>query len=202
MRIKCPGARSTSLFRRSDRGITVVKDWNVVISVFQDGFRRAVRALREFGPIERSPYHNVLVMAATDPVALLELVERQTKTHPALYDAISRIAPAMQCFDFQSAEDFREQAAGIVLAWAPRVAGKSFHVRLHRRGLRHDINTPDLERFLDEAVLDALTKAGTPGSISFADPDIVIAIDTIDDRAGLALWTRDDLARHRLLRPD
>jgi hypothetical protein len=30
----------------------------------------------------------------------------------------------------------------------------------------------------------------------------MIAIDTIDDRAGLALWMRENLARHRLLQPD
>jgi hypothetical protein len=41
-----------------------------------------------------------------------------------------------------------------------------------------------------------------PGSISFTDPAFVIVIDTIDDRAGLALWSREDLSRHRLLRPD
>jgi hypothetical protein len=46
-----------------------VKDWNVVISVYQDGFRRALHALREFGPVERSPYHNVLVMKVEDPTA-------------------------------------------------------------------------------------------------------------------------------------
>ncbi len=38
--------------------------------------------------------------------------------------------------------------------------------------------------------------------ISFTDPDVVIAIDTVDDRAGIGLWTREELARHRLLRPD
>ena len=45
-------------------------------------------------------------------------------------------------------------------------------------------------------------KAGTPGKISFTDPDVVIAIDTIDNRAGLAMWTREELARYHLLRPD
>jgi len=43
--------------------------------------------------------------------------------------------------------------------------------------------------------------AGQLGKVSFTDPDAVIAIDTVDDRAGMALWTREDLARHRLLRP-
>ena len=49
----------------------------------------------------------------------------------------------------------------------------------------------------------ALRKLGSIDSrISFSDPDPVIAIDTVDDCAGIALWTREGLARHRLLRPD
>jgi len=40
-----------------------MEDWNVIVSVYQDGFRRAVRALQAHGTIDRSPYHNVLVMA-------------------------------------------------------------------------------------------------------------------------------------------
>ncbi len=64
------------------------------------------------------------------------------------------------------------------------------------------MRTPDVERLLDDALLDALTQAGTPGAISFTDADAVIAIDTIDDRAGIGFWTREDLKQHRLLRPD
>ena len=179
-----------------------MKDWNVVISIYQDGFRRALRALREFGPVERSPYHNVLVMTVEDPMALLEAVENKTEASTALYDAISRLAPAMRNFEFHSAQEFEEKAKSIMLEWLPRLTGRSFHVRLHRRGARHDLRTPDAERYFDDAILDATTKAGMPGKISFTDPDAVIAIDTIDDRAGVALWTRDDLLHHRLLRPD
>ena len=179
-----------------------MKDWNVVVSIYQDGFRRALRALREFGSVERSPYYNVLVMKIEDPMALLEAIERRTEENPALYDAISRVAPALRAFDFQSAEAFEENAKSIMLEWLPRLAGCSFHVRFHRRGTRHDLQTPDVERFLDDALLGALRQAGAPGTITFTNPDAVIAIDTIDDRAGIALWTREDLAHHRLLRPD
>jgi hypothetical protein len=91
-----------------------VKDWNVVISVYQDGFRRALRALKEMGPVERSPYHNVLVMTVEDPTALLEAVEWKTEQSTALYDAISRIAPAMRTVDFHSVEEFREKLKPIV----------------------------------------------------------------------------------------
>jgi tRNA(Ser,Leu) C12 N-acetylase TAN1 len=179
-----------------------VKDWNIVVSIYQDGFRRAMRALRELASVERSPYHNVLVMRVEDPVALLEAVERQTEESPALYDAISRMAPAQRSFDFHSAQDLEEKAKTIMLEWLPRLAGRSFHVRFHRRGTRHDLKTPDVERLLDDVLLDASSRAGTPGTLSFTDPDAVIAIDTVDERAGVSLWTREDLARHRLLRPD
>lgn len=179
-----------------------MQDWNVVITVFQDGFRRALRALEEIGPVARSPYHNVLLMAVEDPLALLAAVEQRTEATPGLYDAISRVAPAMRNFEFASPAEFDERAKAVVAEWVPRLGGRSFHVRLHRRGMRHELHSPDAERRLDDALLETLLRAGAPGSISFTDPDAVIAIDTIDDRAGLALWTREDLARHPLLRPD
>ena len=56
-----------------------MRDWNVVISIFQDGFRRAIHALPELGKVERSPYHNVLVMKVEDRISFLEAVERKTQ---------------------------------------------------------------------------------------------------------------------------
>jgi tRNA(Ser,Leu) C12 N-acetylase TAN1 len=179
-----------------------MKDWNVIVSIYQDGFRRVLRALEKLGPVAPSPYHNVLVMKVDNPVALLTAVEQRTEESPALYDAISRVAPAQRAFEFHSADEFLDQARDILREWAPQLAGRSFHVRFHRRGARHDLGTADTERSLDDAILDGLRERGTPATISFTDPDAVIAIDTIDERAGLALWTREDLARHRLLRPD
>ena len=179
-----------------------MRDWNVVVSLYQEGYRRALRALRELAPTEPSPYHNVLLMRADDPLALLAAIERKTEERPALYDAISRVAPASRGFEFRSADEFVEKAKQILGEWSASLAGRSFHVRLHRRGAKIDLGTPDAERLFDDVVLEATAKAGAPAKVSFTDPDAVLAIDTIDDRAGLALWTREDLARHRLLRPD
>jgi tRNA(Ser,Leu) C12 N-acetylase TAN1 len=180
----------------------VLRDWNVVVSVYQEGFRRVLKALRQLAPTERSDYYNVLVMKADDPVAVLTAIEEKTEESTALYDAISRVAPAARCFEFHSAGEFVEKAEQIIAEWSARLAGRAFHVRLHRRGAKYDLGTQDAERLFDDIVLDGTAKAGTPAKVSFSDPDAVIAIDTIDDRAGLALWTREDLARHRLLRPD
>jgi len=133
---------------------------------------------------------------------LLTAIERKIEVNTALYDAISRVAPAMRTVDFHSVEELREQLKAILLEWLPRLGGSSCHVRLHRRDDRHDLRTPDAERSFDDLLLDATAAAGAPSKISFADPDAVIAIDTVDDRAGVGLWTREDLAHHRLLRPD
>jgi len=179
-----------------------VRDWNVVVSVYQEGFTRALRALQKLGVAERSPYHNVLVMKVEDPVVLLDAIEKRTEENPALYDAISRVAPAMRNFDFLSEAEFVEKAQSIIREWLPRLAGRSLHVRLRRRGTKHDLQTQETERLFDDAIVDATTKAGMPGKISFTDPDVVIAIDTVDNRAGLGLWTREELARYHVLRPD
>ena len=179
-----------------------MKDWNIVVTIYQESFRRALRALQDIGPAEPGPYHNVLVMKVDDPMTVLEAIERLTEERPALYDAIARVAPAMRTFDFLSAEDFKDDAKSIVLEWLPSLAGKSFHARLHRRGPKPGLHTPDVERFLDDLIIEETAKAGLSGRISFTDPDAVIVIDTVDDRAGLAMWTREDIAHHRLLRPD
>lgn len=179
-----------------------MKEWNIIISVFQDGFRQALRALRKFGEVERGHFHNVLAMAVDDPMALLSAIEEQIKHEPALFDAIARVAPAMQTFEFHSAEEFKEKAKAATHEWLPRLAGRSFHVRLHRRGFKHQLETPDAEKYLGEVALAALAQRGTPGSISLSKPDFVIVIDTLDHRAGAAIFSREELAGHPLLRPD
>lgn len=176
--------------------------WNVVVCVYQEGFRRVLRALRDLGAAERSPYYNVLVMKADDPLAALAEIEKRTEESPALYDSISRIAPAMRSFDFETADAFVSDATAILREWSPRLAGRTFHVRLHRRGAKDERGTQETEHLFNDVVIDETTKLGNPGKVTFTEPDVVIAIDTIDQGAGLGFWTRDDLARHRLLRPD
>lgn len=141
-------------------------------------------------------------MRVDDPKALLEAIEQKTEMNTALYDAISRVAPAMRSVDFHSIEEFKNKTTSVLIEWLPRLMGRSLHVRLHRRGVRHELRTPEVERFFDEFLLDSTAAKGEPCKISFTDPDAVIVIDTVDDRAGIGLWTHEDIAGHRLLRPD
>ena len=79
---------------------------------------------------------------------------------------------------------------------------RSFHVRLHRRGHKHALPSPREERFLDDAILQRLERENAPGRIDFEDPDAVIYVETVGNRAGVSLWTRDDLRRFPFLPAD
>jgi tRNA(Ser,Leu) C12 N-acetylase TAN1 len=82
-----------------------------------------------------------------------------------------------------------------------RSARRYFHVRIHRRGFKGRLSSHAEERGLADALLEAAGASGAPARISFEDPDLVVAIETVGSQAGVALLTRDDLARHPLLRP-
>ena len=76
---------------------------------------------------------------------------------------------------------------------------EKLHRRESDRGLKGVLATPKAERFLDEALLAATSTVGTPGHIGFDDADFVIQIETIDHRAGMALWGGEDMQRYPFL---
>jgi tRNA(Ser,Leu) C12 N-acetylase TAN1 len=65
-----------------------------------------------------------------------------------------------------------------------------------RCGLKHKLRSQDVECDLGEALLEALKEAGTPGTLSFGNPDTAVAIDTLEKRAGIGFGTPEDLKRH------
>ena len=177
-------------------------EWNVVVTLPERTFREARRILGRWGRVQRTGYYNVLGMRVADPNAFLADFAAAVAETPGLLNFVSHVVPAQRSFSFDSSEAFERQARTIALDWLPDLAGSSFHVRLHRRGFQGIIATQPEERFLDEALLTALAAAGTPGRITFDDPDKVIQIETIDGRAGMSLWTREDLRRFPFLGAD
>ena len=174
-------------------------DWNVIISIREEGYAAARDLLRQFAEVGRTHYFNVLVAKADDPRQLLETLTDLSSTIPEIPSFLARVMPLTLTFDFDSPEHFESQARAAVLPWANRLAGRSFHVRVHRRGFKHELPSPKEEQMLAEVLLETMEKAGTRGRISFESPDTIVAVETVDNRAGLSLWTRDELARYPLL---
>jgi hypothetical protein len=73
---------------------------------------------------------------------------------------------------------------------------------MHRRGHRGELGSLSEEWFLDGVILEKTTELGRPARMSFSDPDFIIDIETVDDRAAVSLWSREERARFPFLRID
>lgn len=158
--------------------------------------------MQEFGYVRTSSFRNVLLLEVEDTKEFLERFGERARSDPNVLSAVSRVVPAVRSFHFSLPEEFEEKARAIALEWVPRLGGKSFHVRLHRRGFKGRLLSPEEERFLDRALLETLETAGAPGSITFDDPDAIIDVETVGNWAGMSLWTREDLERYPFLKID
>jgi len=179
-----------------------MRDWNVVATVHEEQFGRACAVLQKLGKVKRTDFHNVLVMKVRDVRAFADRLAEIMAAQPDLAGTLSRVVPATNAFDFHTPEEFDTAALAIAKAWLPQLANRSFHVRLHRRGLKGQLIGQPHDQSLDRALLTALGAAGTPARISFDDPDAVIDIETVGNRAGISFWNRGDLRRYPFLKID
>lgn len=177
-----------------------MKDWNVVVTVFdQEAYRRAPSLLAQFGDVGETEFYNVLVVKVPDVSAFTREISDLVDREIDIMNDISRILPAHVTFDFHDADEFERQSREEVLGWAEEFLAKSFYVRLYRRGLKGLISSPGGERFLDDALLAVLERKGGAGLVNFDDPDRVIDIETVGNRAGMSRWSREELRRYPFL---
>jgi tRNA(Ser,Leu) C12 N-acetylase TAN1 len=186
-----------------DRQEGIVPDWNVVASAAPEGYRDAIRILSDFGEVSKSPYRDVIVMrTALGARELLEALKALTETDKTLLNAVARLTPVTRRFSFSSADEFRARVAEALLPWAPELEGKTFFVRMHRRGFHEELNSQAEERAIGQLLVDGIGDCRRPARVVFGDPDIVIAVETVGGQGGVSRWTRADLDRYELLRFD
>ncbi|GAB4333607.1 MAG: hypothetical protein OHK0047_22210 [Leptolyngbyaceae cyanobacterium] len=175
---------------------------NVVVSLHEQGFRSAFKVLQGFGSVNTTNFFNVLGMQVENIPELLEALRDAIAQAPEQFAFLARLVPVTTTFTFQSPAEFEAKAKEAVFQWIPQLAGKRFHIRMHRRGFKGRLSSHDEERFLDEMVLQALEQAGTPGTITFQDPDAIVVVETVGQWCGLSYWTREELQRYPFLRID
>jgi tRNA(Ser,Leu) C12 N-acetylase TAN1 len=176
-----------------------MRDWNVVASVQPEGFRDARRLLARYGEVWKTDFFNVLVLQVAEIPTFLEQLRAQVEEEPGIMNSLGRIVPVTRTFTFASPAEFEERATEAALSWAPELVGKSFHVRMHRRGLRGKLSSQEEEKLLAGALLEVLARGEAQGKIAFEDPDAILAVETVGPRAGLSLWSREELARYPFL---
>lgn len=177
-----------------------MKDWNVVVSVNEKGFSQAVNILKEFGPISKTEFFNVLVMKVEDIAEMCDALKKRLENDPSFLSFLSRLIPVTKSFTFQTPDEFEQKVKEIVSEWVPQLEGKGFHVRMHRRGFKGRLSSLEQERMLDEFLLELTREGSNPSHVTFECPDVIIAVETVAHRAGLSLWTREDLQRYLFVR--
>ncbi|MEJ2689013.1 MAG: THUMP domain-containing protein [Deltaproteobacteria bacterium] len=175
-------------------------DWNVIITVQEGCFRKARQFLQRYGEVRRTDYFNVLTLKTEDPRQLLERLQELAEEIPESVACLARVVPVGQTFFFTSAQQFEDQAREAIASLAPRLAGSNFFVRLHRRGFKGRISSTEEERLLDDLLLRLLEEKGSPGHINFSEPDAIVVIETVGQRAGIALFTGEELAKYSFLK--
>jgi tRNA(Ser,Leu) C12 N-acetylase TAN1 len=158
-----------------------------------------VGVLEGFGEVARTGFFNVLAVRVADPAAFAPDFAAFLETFPAGAGYLARVVPATSGFAFADPEEFRDRAAEAALAFLEVLAGRSFHVRLHRRGFKGVLQSVTEEQVLDARLMERLAAGSRPGRITFDDPDVILAVETLGNRAGLSAWTRADLARYPFL---
>lgn len=176
--------------------------WNIVITIQEHFFQQAWRCLKPFGVLAKTDFYNVLVMQTVDTQQTLQQLQKKLTADAVLQTAISRVMPVTHGFTFQSTEQFETQARAVVETLLPKVANKTFHVRMHRRGFKGRLSTIEEEKFLDTFILDQLKQSGSPCKINFDNPDVIIAVETVAQQAGISIWSREDIERYPILKLD
>jgi tRNA(Ser,Leu) C12 N-acetylase TAN1 len=178
-------------------------DWNVIVTAQERSFKQAREWLREFGKVNKSEFFNVLLLQVGDIERFLQDMSAAISVNKDILHIIGRIVPVTHTFVYQSPQQFEERAQAIVADWIPLLLGKRFHVRMHRRGFKGRLSSQHEEMFLDHFIVDRAAKdQQSLPVIDFEEPDYIIAVETIGQRAGLSLWTQEQLHRYPFLKMD
>ena len=194
--VKVVASIPTSL--RLEGGVFARLDWNLVVTAHGGRRHDLVRALRPIVLLRRAGYSEVLVGRTDDVDACLAAIAARLEADPILAaEVLARVVPVERTFAL--ADDVDAQLVREVVTVADALVGKTFHVRVERRGHRRLLMSDHLERLLGGTLVETLkAKGGTP-KVTFKDPDVIVAIELIGDAAAIGLITRHH-RKHRFVR--
>jgi tRNA(Ser,Leu) C12 N-acetylase TAN1 len=144
-------------------------------------------------------YRNVAIGRVADVPAFLDAWRDAIAADPILAASVGRILPIAQTFPVDQADPAASLLAAVE-PLAPAIAGRSFYVRVERRGLRGVLSSSEVERTLGAALWRGLEAAGHTPRVTFDDPDVVVAVETLGDRGGVALLDRAVRAAYPFVR--
>lgn len=175
-------------------------EFNVVVTMASEGrYHHLMAELEAYGEFHRTEFLGVVLGRVEDPAAFLETVHTEQKRSFIAFQDLGRVIPVDRVFTFH-AEEFLDRVREAVSPYIESLADKHFYVRLERRGLKGRIVSPEAERSIDTFIEEELAKIGKSAQVDFEHPDAVVAVETIGDRCGVGLLTREHLEHYDFVR--
>ena len=172
-------------------------DWNLVVTAHGGRRHDLIYALRPIVRLRRAGYSEVLTGRTEDlDTCLAGIAARADATFSA--EVLARVVPVTRTFAL--AADVETQLRAETAAFVDALVGRSFHVRVERRGHKRIMRSDRLERMLGTALVAALTARGASPRVTFTDPDVIVAVELIGDSGGIGLVPRELRARYPFVR--
>jgi tRNA(Ser,Leu) C12 N-acetylase TAN1 len=167
-----------------------MREWNILATSLEGRREALLIGLRSLAQFWRAGYRNVLVGRVDDQRVFLEAVRDRLATDMFLQAALTKVVPVERVVSFEP-QRLAEVLADALVPLADRLCGRRFYVRLERRGLKGIVHTPTVERALGDVLFTAAAARGDAPTVGFDDPDVVVAIETTGQTAGVGFLTRE-----------
>ena len=166
-----------------------MREWNILATSVEGRREALLAALRKLGTFWRAGYRNVVVGRVDDQGALLLALRERLSTEMLLEASLTKVVPVEQVALFDPGQ-LAEAVIDMLCPHADRLAGRRFYVRLERRGLKGVVHTPTVERTVGAALVEAATALGKAPTVTFEDPDTIVAIETTGKTVGVGFLPR------------
>ncbi len=174
--------------------------FNLVVTLAADGrFQHLLEELSLYGDFRKTEFFGVILGQVPSPVEFLETVREKRTQQLIAFQDLGRVVPVDTCFNFRH-QTFLDQVRAALAPYAKSLADKRFYVRLERRGLKGRLISPEIERALDDFMLDLVERSGATARIAYDDPNTVLTVETVGDRCGIGQLTSELMQRYDFVR--
>lgn len=163
--------------------------WNLLVTAQEGLGGDLLRELRRLGRFRWSSFRNVILGAVDDPDAFLLALDELIERKPFVGAWVGKTLPIDVTFDVD-VERFVADAQERLGPLLDRIAGRTFYVRVERRGHKGVLRTHDLEQALGAFLVDTLIGRGDTPTVTFDDPEVAVSVEIVGARAGISLVTR------------
>jgi tRNA(Ser,Leu) C12 N-acetylase TAN1 len=177
-----------------------MKEWNVVVTSQMRQEHRALQELADLGEFAHSGFTSVVVGQVRDPGEFLETLKKRWEEQAFLYPEIFGMAVPVKVMFAFTLEHLLDRLKQAVRALGPEIQGKSFYVRVKRRGHKGEVHSQELEQALDQFLRDEVCPPGEPCRVDFDQADAIVVVEILHNQCGVGLITREMKERYPFIK--